>query len=178
MKAGSVRLSTVRTEDGAELVAANLASLRYHEPWVYPCREPAAFQGYLKSCDGQRKIGFILRESASGRIAGVANLSEITRGALQSAYLGYYGMAGFAGCGLMREGLGLVLDRAFGPLGLHRVEANVQPGNTRSLALVRRLGFRREGFSPRYLKIGGEWRDHERWAMLAEEWASGESVIR
>ena len=74
MKAGSVRLSTVRTEDGAELVVANLASLRYHEPWVYPCREPAAFQGYLKSCDGQRKIGFILRESAIFGILGVATL--------------------------------------------------------------------------------------------------------
>jgi ribosomal-protein-alanine N-acetyltransferase len=70
----------------------------------------------------------------------------------------------------MSAGLALVLRQAFRQLGLHRVEANIQPDNARSIALVRRLGFRREGFSPRYLKLGGRWRDHERWALLREEW--------
>jgi ribosomal-protein-alanine N-acetyltransferase len=63
-----------------------------------------------------------------------------------------------------------VIARAFRTLRLHRLEANIQPGNLASIALVRRLGFRREGLSRRYLKIGGRWRDHERWAILAEEW--------
>lgn len=70
----------------------------------------------------------------------------------------------------MRAGLSLALTQAFRVLELHRVEANIQPDNLRSIALVERLGFHREGFSPAYLKIGGRWRDHERWALLADEW--------
>jgi ribosomal-protein-alanine N-acetyltransferase len=70
----------------------------------------------------------------------------------------------------MKEGLQLVIDCSFDELRLHRLEANIQPSNERSIALVRRLGFRMEGLSRRYLKIGGRWRDHERWALLADEW--------
>ena len=62
------------------------------------------------------------------------------------------------------------LSEVFGPRKLHRVEANIQPENEASIALVQGLGFRQEGYSPRYLKIGGRWRDHERWALLAEDW--------
>ena len=69
----------------------------------------------------------------------------------------------------MSEGLRLVIGHAFAQMGLHRVEANIQPGNLASIALVRRCGFKKEGFSPRYLKIFGEWRDHERWALLADD---------
>lgn len=66
--------------------------------------------------------------------------------------------------------LQLVLRHAFDTLRLHRLEANIQPGNKASIALVRRAGFTREGFSRRYLKINGHWRDHERWAILREDW--------
>ena len=76
----------------------------------------------------------------------------------------------------MREGIELVLREAFLTLRLHRIEANIQPGNQASIALARGAGFRREGFSPRYLKIGGRWRDHERWAILADEWRGRDAV--
>jgi len=79
-------------------------------------------------------------------------------------------VAAFAGQGYMTEGMRLALAQAFGPLKLHRLEANIQPANTDSIALVKRLGFKREGYSPRYLKIGGRWQDHERWAVLREDW--------
>ena len=69
----------------------------------------------------------------------------------------------------MRDGLELALRLAFGSLGLHRLEANIQPGNASSVALVKGAGFRLEGYSRRYLKISGRWRDHERWAILAED---------
>ena len=101
---------------------------------------------------------------------GVFDLSQIFHGNLQSAYLGYYAFAPHAGQGYMRDGLQLILQYAFKTLKLHRVESNIQPANARSIALVRGAGFSREGYSRRYLKIGGRWRDHERWAMLAEDW--------
>ena len=165
-----ITISQVSTDDRAELVVANLASIDLHEPWIYPCRDDSAFMAYLSRCDNERCAGFVARELTSGQLAGVVNLSEIVRGSFQNAYMGYYGFAGSQGRGLMREAVGLVLDHAFGPMHLHRIEANIQPENTRSLALVRRLGFRREGLSTRYLLIGGEWRDHERWAILSDEW--------
>ena len=165
-----VAIRPVSAMDGSELIAANLASIQVHEPWVYPCRDVVAFQAYLARSDGERSLGFIARERESGRIVGVVNLNEIVRGLFQSAYLGYYGMAGWQGRGLMSEAVGLVVAHAFDGLGLHRIEANIQPGNISSRALAKRLGFRQEGYSPRYLRIGGEWRDHERWAILSEEW--------
>jgi ribosomal-protein-alanine N-acetyltransferase len=170
MEGERVLVRRVRAEDGPELVRANLSSIAAHEPWVIPFRDEAGFHIYLQACDGERKVGFIVRDRATQRIAGVINVSEIVRGAFESAYLGYFGMQGFQGRGLMREGLSLVITHAFTALGLHRLEANIQPGNERSRGLAKRLGFRREGFSPRYLMIGGEWRDHERWAILADEW--------
>jgi ribosomal-protein-alanine N-acetyltransferase len=73
----------------------------------------------------------------------------------------------------MSEGIELVLEHAFGSMGLHRLEANIQPSNAASIALAKRAGFRLEGFSPRYLKIDGHWRDHERWAIVAEDREDG-----
>ena len=103
-------------------------------------------------------------------ITGFFNLSQIVRRRLQSAYLGYAVGQPFAGQGYMRAGIELVLRHAFTGLQLHRIEANIQPGNANSLALARGAGFRREGSRRGNPKIGGRWRDHERWAILAEEW--------
>lgn len=99
---------------------------------------------------------------------GYVSVGNIVRRAFQSAYLAYAAFAGHEGRGLMTAGLREVVARAFGELGLHRVEANIQPDNLRSAALVRRLGFKREGYSPRYLMVDGDWRDHERWALTAD----------
>ncbi|WP_210495775.1 GNAT family N-acetyltransferase [Microvirga antarctica] len=164
-------LNEVCAADGPALVTANLASMTLHEPWVYPCRDAASFEAYLTRCDGERSVGFVARDGMHGRIVGVVNLNEIVRGYFQSAYLGYYAMADATGGGRMSEAVRMAVTIAFGRLGLHRLEANIQPGNMRSLALVQRLGFRREGYSPHYLNIGGAWRDHERWAILSEMWS-------
>lgn len=157
-------------EDAEEYLRLVAESEALHRPWVYLVGTRSAFLGWVERSRGERELGCLICLAAEGTIAGVVNLTEIVRGPFQSAYLSFYGRAGHAGQGLVREGVDLMLQHAFTKLGLHRVEANVQPGNRRSLALVEALGFRKEGFSPQYLKIGGEWRDHERWAILAEEW--------
>lgn len=119
-------------------------------------------------------MAFLICARRDEGILGAADLSQIFHRNFQSAYLGYWIGAPFAREGYMREGLELVLYTAFRTHHLHRVEANVQPENTSSQALLVRLGFRLEGYSPRYLKIGGRWRDHERWALLREEWVDGQ----
>ena len=173
-----VYLRPVRRADGPELVAANRASVDLQEPWVSPCRDEAAFEAYLASCDGERRVSFLARDRESDALVGVVSLSSLIRGALECAFLGYYGVVGGVGRGLMTEALALAVTAAFEDLELHRLEANIQPGNGRSIALVRRLGFRKEGFSPRYLKLGGAWRDHERWAILSEEWSERPAALR
>ena len=70
----------------------------------------------------------------------------------------------------MWQGMQQVIRHCFGALRLHRLEANIQPENKRSIALVKALGFSKEGYSPRYLKISGKWMDHERWAIRTEQW--------
>ena len=101
----------------------------------------------------------------TGSIAGFVNINSIIRGRFQNGSLSYAAFAPAAGRGYMAEGLALVLRYAFERLRLHRLEAQIQPGNHASIGLVRRLGFRREGYSPEMLFIDGAWRDHERWAI-------------
>lgn len=153
-------------EDKTGLIAANIESREYHLPWVEPFTDEASFHEWFDRFENDRYAGFVIVEKSSGDIAGIINLNEIIRGSFQCAYLGFYGMARFSGQGLMAEAMGGVIKIAFDDLGLHRLEANIQPGNTRSIALVKRLGFTHEGFSPHYLRVGGEWSDHERWALL------------
>ena len=168
-----------RPSDGPEFVALMRASRLFHRPWASAPSDDEHFAAYLADAGREDFEAMLVCRRGDHAIIGFFNLSQITRGSLQSAYLGYAVGEPFAHQGYMREGIELVLWSAFSNLSLHRVEANIQPGNHASLALARSAGFRREGFSPRYLKIGGRWRDHERWAILAEEWlARAASVHR
>jgi len=164
----SIRLNRVTPADAPELIAANLANQDYHLPWVTSFTDQAGFDAWFGRSVSGPHVSLIAREAATSGIVGVVNISEIAMGAFQSAYLGYYGMAQFGRKGLMTQALRAAIAFAFDELGLHRLEANIQPGNAASIALVRRLGFRQEGYSERYLKINGEWRDHERWALLKD----------
>jgi ribosomal-protein-alanine N-acetyltransferase len=169
----SIQLSRVLRNDAADLISANCDNQHYHLPWVTSFTDQAGFDAWFARCLTGPNIGLVARLRTTGEIVGVVNINEIVAGAFQSAYLGYYGMARFGRRGVMTEAVGSAVNHAFGELGLHRLEANIQPANHASIALVRRLGFQKEGFSPRYLRINGEWQDHERWAVLADTIETG-----
>jgi ribosomal-protein-alanine N-acetyltransferase len=160
--------------DAEEFTTLAAESRALHHPWLFPPADTGTFTLYARRlADDPSRTGFLVCERdgdapVPGRIAGFININNIVEGAFLSGTLGYGAFAHSAGRGLMREGLGLVMRYAFGTLGLHRLEVNIQPANKASVALVRRAGFRLEGYSPDFLHINGAWRDHERWAVTAE----------
>jgi [ribosomal protein S5]-alanine N-acetyltransferase len=164
-----VHLRAIDYADRDEFLALVHESRQLHHPWAYPPERTDQFDELVARARREDVVTLLGCRNADDAIFGVFTISQIVRGAFQSAYLGYYGHARYAGQGYMGAALELVLDHAFGQLALHRIEANIQPANGPSVALARGAGFRLEGFSPRYLLIGGRWRDHERYAITAEE---------
>jgi [ribosomal protein S5]-alanine N-acetyltransferase len=156
----------------SRFLAAVRRSRDLHRPWVVAPDSLAAYRSYIERLETDQYLGYFVM-SPEGGLAGVINVNEIVHGAFCSGYLGYYAFAPCTGRGYMRAGMRKVIARAFGVHRLHRLEANIQPDNARSRRLAASLGFRVEGFSPRYLKIRGRWRDHERWAITREEWLPG-----
>jgi ribosomal-protein-alanine N-acetyltransferase len=156
--------------DMKEFLALNRASAELHRGLVSPPIESPQFTEFLERCRRADTASFFICRVEDRRIAGSINLSQIFLGGFRNAYLGYFIGAPYAGRGYMTEAIRLMLRHAFTQLKLHRLEANIQPGNVASAALVKGAGFVREGYSRRYLKICGRWRDHERWAILAEDW--------
>lgn len=164
-----VFLRTPTADDASDFLVFVRDSRKFHRPWAYPPSTRERFRAYVRRCRRDDFKGFLARRVEDEALVGVFNLSQIFRGGFQNAYLGYFGSARHTGQGYMTAGMHLLLRYAFRSLRLHRLEANIQPGNTASIALMKRCGFRKEGFSPRYLKVGGRWRDHERWAITRED---------
>jgi ribosomal-protein-alanine N-acetyltransferase len=167
--AQSVHLEPAGPHREREFLALVKQSRELHEPWVHPPATRTAFRAYIERLSHSAHAGYFVC-SATGELVGVININEIVWGAMCSGALGYYAFAPLAGRGLMKSGLALVVKRAFTRHSLHRLEANIQPTNERSLALVKSLGFRNEGVARGLLRVGGHWRDHERWALTVEEW--------
>lgn len=142
-------------------------SASIHHPWIYP---PKDFELYLAD-----KNRYFLCLEDTGEIVGTFNISGIVRGYFHSAYLGYEIFSPHQGRGYMTVGIKLLLNEAFAQLNLHRLEANIQPGNESSIKLVSRAGFVKEGYSKNYLNIGGQgWKDHERWAIVNNGWKNND----
>ncbi|MEP7042357.1 MAG: GNAT family protein [Dokdonella sp.] len=151
--------------DEREFLGLARASRTLHRPWIAAPATTAQFHAYLERMAEPHNRALLVCRRDGADLVGVINVTHIVLGVFRSAYLGYYVFAGREGQGFMRAGLRAAVRHAFKTLQLHRLEANIQPGNTASIALAKSCGFSLEGYSKRYLKINGRWRDHERWAI-------------
>ena len=134
----SAYLRHVRDTDRAEFIELMRASKDLHAPWITPPTNFASFNQYMMRTRTDDHEGFVIARYLDDQIVGVINLNNVVRGSFLSASLGYYVGAPYVGQGFMAEGLELVKHYAFKTMNLHRLEANIQPTNTRSIALVQR----------------------------------------
>jgi ribosomal-protein-alanine N-acetyltransferase len=182
LASGPVELHPLRRRDAAEwsrLRIANESWLRPWEPtapvpWV-PRHSPAAYRAMRRAVARRARLGTSLPFAVrvDGRLAGQVTVDNIVRGALRTGHLGYWIDHAVAGRGVASLAVALVCDHALGPVGLHRLQADIRPENLPSQRLVERLGFQREGLLRRYLDIDGDWRDHLTYALLAEDLPRG-----
>ncbi len=138
-----------------------------------PTRDRSAFEARCSARERERSSdhAYPFGVFVDQRFAGEVNLNNVTRGALQSATVGYWIDESHAGHGYIAEAVVVVLRFAFEQLQLHRIEICIVPRNTNSRRVVEKLGLRDEGIAERFLEINGTWEDHVRYAITAEEWA-------
>jgi ribosomal-protein-alanine N-acetyltransferase len=163
-----VTLHPITSRDQPEFLRLARASVDLHHPWMSLPTTAEEFRAYLERFEQPAARGLLIRVRDTGAIAGLININSIVRGRFQSGSVSYAAFVPTAGQGYLSAGLGLAVHDAFDTLRLHRLEANIQPGNQASIKLVQRQGFRKEGYSPDFLFIDGAWRDHERWAITTE----------
>ena len=183
---GPVEVRPLRARDGLVWSEVRTRNERWLSPWEgrppsqrplsWSARNsPAVFSAMLRTQRREARAGRLLPfgVTVDGRLRGAVTIAGLTRGAYDGAHVGYWLDQEVAGRGVMPTALALVLDHCFGPVGLHRVEANVRPENAASLRVVRKLGFAQEGLHRRYLFIDEAWRDHLAFALLAEDVPGG-----
>lgn len=176
-----VRLRLPRRSDYSMWSSVRADSRSFLEPW-----EPKWLPDELSRRAYARRLGqykaerrqktgltFFIFEKNTRKLAGGISLSNIRRGASQSAQIGYWMGVRHAGQGLMTEAVNLVVGHAFDTLLLHRIEAACIPGNTRSSRVLEKAGFHREGLLRSYLRINGEWKDHNLYAKVRETARTG-----
>jgi ribosomal-protein-alanine N-acetyltransferase len=162
-----VTLRPLSSGDQDEFTLLAGVSGELHRPWISLPATPEAFQAYVARYQQGDEVSLLVCVRETGAIAGLVNINSIIRGRFQNGSIAYAAFAPAAGQGYLSEGVDLVVRYAFEQLRLHRLDAQIQPGNLASLKLVRRCGFRHEGYSPDLLFIDGAWQDHERWAITS-----------
>lgn len=177
LKGKRISLRLPEVSDYQEWAALRGASRAFLEPW-----EPRWALNELERSAWRRRLNryradfangnamaFFIFENASGKLVGGITLGNIRYGVAQNAQIGYWIGEDYAGRGLMFEALLLVCDHAFDTLRLHRIEAACIPDNSRSIRVLEKAGFRREGLLRSYLRINGDWHDHYLYALIAQD---------
>jgi len=172
-----VTLRLPRAKDYAEWARLRGESRAFLEPW-----EPRWARDELEQSAWRQRlrryrsdfangtgVSFLVFENETGRLAGGITVGNVRHGVSQAANIGYWMGERFAGRGMMVEAVGLVVDHCFRTLRLHRLEAACIPENNRSVRVLEKAGFRREGLLRSYLKINGIWQDHYLYALVADE---------
>lgn len=165
-----VYLRYVTYIDFGELLELFKSSLEFYKGLINPPLDFDSYKVYVdRNLDDSNEC-FVICQNVDNKIVGAINFTQIFRKSFQSCYLGYSLGVHFTGKGYMTEAVNLGLQHVFENLKLHRVEANVQPHNLASIKVLQKSGFIKEGFSRKYLKIDDVWCDHERWAIIVEDW--------
>jgi ribosomal-protein-alanine N-acetyltransferase len=163
LKGNLVTLRVPFTNDYREWSAVRGESRAFLEPW-----EPRWTPDELDRTAWRLRISRY-RERSSGKLAGGITLGNIRHGVSQSGHVGYWIGERFGGRGLMTDAVKVVARFAFDTLRLHRIEAACIPDNIRSIRVLEKAGFRREGLLRSYLRINGIWQDHYLYARIADD---------
>jgi [ribosomal protein S5]-alanine N-acetyltransferase len=156
-------------DDEEEFMDRLKRSRRFLYPWIINKTGVSFYKRYLMRFE-QGDFGHFVCTRSDSDIVGVVNINHIEKGEVLKGCLGFYSFVEYARQGYLTEGLKLVLDRAFNTLGFSFLEANIQPANLASKNFVQYHGFKRENFQPLYLKVAGNWINHEKWILRKEEW--------
>jgi ribosomal-protein-alanine N-acetyltransferase len=168
-------LDPLRRRDRTEWTEVRSRNRNWLGPWdaTSPDKEPTyvSFPGLVRHYRTEARAGRMLPLTIriEGRIVGQMVLFGISYGSLLSVSAGYWVDESRAGRGIAPTALAIAGDHALGTMGLHRIEVNIRPENTNSLAVVRKLGFRDEGVRAAFLHIDGAWRDHRTFALTTED---------
>jgi ribosomal-protein-alanine N-acetyltransferase len=154
------------SSDEHEFTTLAVRSLDFHRRWIVAPKSPAEFQRYFARMDSPDAAGFVICDGEDDSIVGFINLNPIIGEPYCRGLLGYGMFYPYARQGYMTTGLSAVIEHAFDELSLHRLEADIQPSNQASVRLIERLGFTMECVSEGFIRINGEWADHERWVLI------------
>lgn len=166
-----------RASDYPQWATLRSASRTFLQPWEPTWRDDelsqVAFRSRVNRGREEYRAGYavplLLFSRPDMRLLGGLTIGYIRRGAAQSCMIGYWMGEAHAGQGHMLAALNIAIPYIYGQLQLHRIEAACIPENRKSIRLLEKAGFEREGLLRKYLKINGEWRDHLMFSRLPDD---------